>query len=613
FKVDIERNIAFPIFFPNGGNPLHAQGIYPLPCYLMYDPHIKAMGDKGAFQKDFLLPRINNTLGYKDLTAAERTTLAERIVKFLAPQSAKLLTEEKQLGVILIFDRRLSVFQKQQGKKREEDFLWIAESPLAPGFHLYLDGQEVLRKISEAKFYEAAELGQEKDVVSTFSNRKTDKAVSIYNKSWLWLSPTWEAPRSIYWNHDEWTKGIKVDEESYAAYLYGVQFLKDIQVPVSSAVLKEMFAPITNVEAKKMMSLDSFESIYGIPLVLPLTDGDSQQLFAKYRRLLKKEKEKQTESDLQLKVLAGIDRIVPAMEDSHRLTILYYSGDLSRGNMHIRAVIEDVIPSVANQVEKILYELETREIRKIQKAFGVKEYSVYRTQNLPALLANAYGPGYIWKSLQAVFHKEPLRLERLRMATARKLNESANKEDTWQMIQELIFYYSFLYFLKRYEETVLQRERSVSILADWDEFKRLYSQGRMELIHLKGIEQLGFAAGMLLRQFSNSYYQKTNKDFVKQRVMKFGSKLTPQMVWKNGLLRCEELSQQWSMNLGANFRPVLAQVLLGFLEKEEALIPEKDTFMTAFWSGYLLYKSEKKNEDGDEPDNEIREENGGID
>lgn len=613
FKVDTKRSVSFPVFYPNGGNPLHAQGIYPLPCYLVYDPHIKAMGDKEAFKEEFLLPRINTTLGYRNMAVKDRGVLAERITEFLASKTLGIITEEdKQLGVMMIFDERQSVFHRQEKKMDDDQFLWIGESLLFPGSHLHLDGNKTLDRIYEAKFCEAAELGQEKNAISTFSNQKTEKVVSIYNKSWLWLSPTWESPRSIYWNKDEWTKGIKVDEESYSAYLYGVQFLKEIQVPISSAVLKEMFAPITNVEAKKTMSFDSFESIYGIPLVLTLKDGDSRQLFSKYRRMLQKDNERQSDSDLQLKVLAGIDRLVPAMEDEHRLTILYYSGDLSRGNMHIRAVIEDVIPSVASKVEKILFELEKRETRRIQEAFGVKELPVFRTQSLPTLLANAYGPGYVWQSLQAVLHKEPLRLERLRMSIARKLNELANKEDRWQMIQELVFYYSFLYFFKKYEEIILQKQEGVNTLSDWADFKNLYGQGKLELIHLKSVEHLGFVAGLLLKQFSNSYYQKTGKDFVKQRVMKFGSKLTPEMIWKNGLLRCEELSQQWSLKLGANFRSALAVTLLGFLEKANELVSEKDVFMTAFWSGYLMYKADKKSEDGNESNIEI-EKNGGND
>ncbi len=618
FQVDSKRNVTFPIFYPNGGNPLHAQGIYPLPCYLMYDPHIKAMKDKEAFKKEFLLPRLGKTLGYRDRTEAERVALADRIAELLAARGAELITEDKQLGVMMIFDQELPMFHRYQEKRENEQSMWIAESPLTPGAHLHLDGEEVLKRIGRAKFYEAAELGKEKNALSTFTNRKTDEVVSIYNKSWLWLSPTWESPRSIYWNDDEWTKGIKVDEESYAAYLYGVQFLKEIQVPISSAVLKEMFAPITSVEAKKTMSMESFESIYGIPLVLPLTDGDSRQLFAKYQKLLKKRDEKQSDGDLQLKVLAGIDRIVPEMGDEHRLTILYYSGDLSRGNMHIRAMIQDVIPSVAGQVEKILYRLSARETGKIQEAFGVREQPVYRTQNLPALLANVYGPGYVWESLRSVFHKEPLRWERLHMATARKLNESANREDRGQMLQELVFHYSFLCFLKEYEEKILHKQGGVRTLADWDEFINLYNQGELKLEHLKNVEDLGFVSGLLLKQFHNSYYQKKKNenpkiDFIKHRVMKFGSKLTPEMIWKNGLLRCEEIDKQLEMNMGKNFYPVLAYTLLGFIEKKNLLITDKDLFMTAFWSGNLLYK--KNNEDGSELDEKMEktEEDGGMD
>jgi len=289
--------------------------------------------------------------------------------------------------------------------------------------------------------------------------------------------------------------------------------------------------------------------------------------------------------------------------DEHRLTILYYSGDISRGNMHIRAVIEDIIPSVAKMIEKILNLLKARETSIIQEAFGLKKQEFYRTQTLPSLLANAYGPGYVWYFLQATLHKELLNVGRLCLSTSRKLNELANKENWWQMAQELVFYYSFLYFLQQYEGKILKRKGGLKTLADWNDYMDLYSKGKLDLNYLESVEELGFAAGLLTKQFSNSYYQKTKKNFVKQRVMKFGSKLTPEMIWKNGLLRTEELAQQWEIKIGANFRPVLAHTLLGFLEKQDQLIPEKDTFITAFWSGYLLYQSEKKNDKFGEVEN----------
>ena len=45
FYVNTHENVSFPVLFPNGGNPLNAQGVYPVPCYLMYDRHIKTMTD----------------------------------------------------------------------------------------------------------------------------------------------------------------------------------------------------------------------------------------------------------------------------------------------------------------------------------------------------------------------------------------------------------------------------------------------------------------------------------------------------------------------------------------------------------------------------------------
>lgn len=81
----------------------------------------------------------------------------------------------------------------------------------------------VLELIREAKVQEATEPGGDTNQISTFTNKRSDRVVSLYNKSWLWLAPTWEMPRSIYWGKDEWIKGIKVDPESCEYFYYGTQ------------------------------------------------------------------------------------------------------------------------------------------------------------------------------------------------------------------------------------------------------------------------------------------------------------------------------------------------------------------------------------------------------
>ncbi|WP_054950067.1 hypothetical protein [Numidum massiliense] len=596
FHVDKTRNNAYPILYPQGGNPLVAQGTYPVPCYLMYDPHINGMNDVQSFAEKVVLPRLRNTVVYSGAEDEQLTAIAKKVADVLAAHYDSFITEEKQLGILYIVDHSLPTFQTKDERITDPRYLWITESKLKPDEHVYLDGDTALSGIIEAKFSEAKTLGHEKNAVSTFTNREEDEVASIYNKFWLWLSPTWEMPRSIYWGKAEWTRGVKIDRTTYEAYLYGVQFLKQITVPISSGILKEMFAPITSVEAKKHMKVTSFEPIFGVPLVLPLVEGDSQQLYDKYQKILNRGSEL-NDSDLHLQLLAGIDKVVPKVSDAHRLTLLYYSGDLSRGNMHIRMVIEDVIPTVAATLQKIVRGINRKDLFDIRKAFGSntdKDY--YRAQSLPSLLANAYGPGYVWSSLQSVFHRQPIKVKRLYRTTARKLSELANKEEHWGMVDELTFHYAFLAFYRRYQSEIAKQEERVKTMADWSQTLEDYHTGTVAMEKLRDTETLGFVSGLLLKQFSNSFHHKTGKDFVKHRVMKFGNKLTPEMIWKDGVLRCEELAAQWDMKLAKNFRPVLAQVLLGFLEAEQQnkLSAGKDQFMTAFWSGYLMYQKKEE-------------------
>lgn len=597
FKVARNRNVSFPVIYPQGGNPLNAQGAYPVPVYLMYEKHIKSMDDEQKFAEEVILPRLKKTVVYWKADEEYVNKIAKIAAAQLKENYHSFIKDEKQLGVLCICDLSAVCFKRLPDSEGTPGLLRIHESQLQPGAYLFLDGNETLKGIIEARFFEAKELGYKKRAISTFTNQE-DEVVSIYNKSWLWLSPTWEMPKSIYWGKKEWTNGIKVDKKSYEYYLYGTQFLKQITVPIKNTVLKEMFAPYMNVEAKQNMRSTSFEPIYGVPLVVPLLDGDSQQLFKKYRRILKQEK---SGADLHLDLLAGIERIIPRFSDEHRLNLLYYSGDLSRGNVHIRLMLTDIIPSVAARIQNILREVQTVDLFDIRKYFSVpQDRKYYRLQSLPSLISNAFGPGYVWSTLQKIFHKHQLKINRLYEATSRKLTELANKENRWAMIDELVFHHAFLAFYKKYCEEIVQYRERVSTLRDWESLLQKFHKGNIELKDLQTAEELGFVTGLLLKQFSNSYrYRTGHDDFVKHRVMKFGSKLTPEMIWKMGVLRCKELKEQWDLRLAGNFESVMAQVLLAFIEAEDQklLTKEKDRFMTAFWSGYLMYKKEQKEEE----------------
>ncbi len=595
FETDKARSFAYPIIATKGGDPSLPQGNYPIPCYLVYNSYFNKMNDAKHIAEKFVLPRLERTISYMTYEKERLEKISYKVANVLRNHYEEFIDKKDQKGILYIYDYSLPEFHNfSERTDKKSKYFWLTGSKLRPDEELHLDSDKCVENIVEAKITEAKTLGYENQAVSTFSNKLEDEVVSIYNKYWPWLSHTWEAPRSIYWGKEDFTKGVKVDLLSYEAYLYGTQFLNQITLPISSSILKEMFAPSMNAEAKKNMRYSSFERIYGVPIVLPLVKDNPEQIYGKYRYILDKDKEK-SKADIHLKLIAGIDTTLPKIEDEYRLTLLYYSGIIHQGNIHVRMIIQDVVPSVAKGLEKIVGDINTKEIFKIQRAFGRERMDrFYPLESLPSMLGNAYGPGYVWSSLETVFNKQSISIDRLHYFTSIKLNELANKGKHQDMINELIFYYGFINFYNRYNNEILKKGREINYMANWEYLLEKYHLGEIKIEDLKTAEELGYASGLTLRQFSNSYFHSAGNDFVKHRVMKFGSKLTPEMVWKNGLLQCEELAMQRSMNLADNFRMNLSQVLLATLEADEKgfLSENKDQFMTAFWSGYLMYKKQ---------------------
>lgn len=595
--VNLEKAQGIPITLPSGGNPLHAQGIYPIPVYPLYDRHINEFSDEKQTRK-YVYDRLIRTIPYMD-QKEKIDRLTAQVVNVLVNEAVKYVAEDKQLGILVIVDQSLTLYTNQE----QENTFFIANSSLT-NKPIFICSDKLIDNIIEARFLEATELGSAKNEISTISNEFSDELVSAYNKGWLWLSPTWEMPRSIYWKKDEWIKGIRLNRSEYEAYYYGTQFLKQIQTPLKSTIIKEMFAPIQNVEAKKKMKLDSFETIYGIPYFTPLTKGRPIEIYEKFKVLKEmKEAEDISDNDLHLELLSGIQgKIIPDLTDEYRLTILYYSGTLQRGDIHIRGQIEDVVPSVAYELQRIIKKLIKRPFIQIAEILNIPEDQLQNTRfkvsHLPTLLSNAYGPGYIWSTLQAVFHRKPISLKRVTKQTSRRLNELANKEDYWSMRHELLFYLIFLEFYKEYFSRVLKEKEGIDNMEKWEKLLESYQEGRLKAEDLNTTEKIGFITGCLLRQFERSYRAKTGKGFVDTRVMRFGSKLTPEMIWKNGLLRVQELQKQWELGIKENFHHALALVLQGIisLKDSQALTKEKDEFMTMFWSGYLMFQKTVKEE-----------------
>ena len=89
------------------------------------------------------------------------------------------------------------------------------------------------------------------------------------------------------------------------------------------------------------------------------------------------------------------------------------------------------------------------------------------------------------------------------------------------------------------------------------------------------------------------------KEYLETRVMRFGRALTPEIIWKKGLVEMEGLRMRRSLKLAENYFKALPLVLQAVLKlKEEGrFTKEKDEFMTMFWSGFLMLPTKEEAKD----------------
>src|SRR5690606_4528263 len=105
-----------------------AQGVYPIPCYLMYERHIEMMSNSREFAEKTLMPRLNNTLPYQGFPANEKKALSNIVAKTLADNYDNFSSDKKQLGILMIVDLRLEAFSILDEKEKLGHDLFIAES-----------------------------------------------------------------------------------------------------------------------------------------------------------------------------------------------------------------------------------------------------------------------------------------------------------------------------------------------------------------------------------------------------------------------------------------------------------------------------------------------------
>lgn len=597
---------------PRAGNPLKAQGWYGIASYPIYTKTLLQFsgkteaGEELEDQQESIASIAAFIKERKRKTSSLNLTdeLIDEISKEISKKTRELEFEKKErpYGLLLIAQLKDSPFQIADKPVMLGDsyFSNVGGSLLYPGRYIVADLAKVLDSFWPAKIAEGAEKGRI-ETGQCFVCKQNDELVSAYCKSWPWFLHTWDCPNPLSWGKNEMTNGIALCQDCYKALSYGATVLTKITTELDYHLTKEIFTPVSNAKGKEDAKKGQAKArIYGSAYALPILDlefnQEEREYFVEGFQLMLSNKTRENRLDTHLKAIAGFEYILPAefSKDDYRLNITYFSGDPNRGDIHVRAIIEDVVPSTAIKLEKISRAVQQYAIDVAQNMMELSEDNRNRILriygSLPYLLVNAFGSPYLWTTLDSIMHNARISTGRFVKNSSVRMNQLAHSwpNSLSSLRDEVLFYLSFKYFLKLYQEQVAIEKEGMEAVKDWQELRTMIREMPPENIVFADVEEIGFGAGVLTRIFAAQYYNVAGRDFLKHRVMTFGSDLTPRVIWKRALIKMREYATRLDMRVTNDFWQRLSMVLLAFEDKSVDIEKSRDSFMAMFWSGYNL-------------------------
>ena len=606
FRPDVQRAVGAPFVLPVGGNPLHPQGFYGIPVYPCWTKHLK------SFQKDskkiaaFLKGRIAKTQDI-ELDDAVISKIASKIYLLLS----HLELEAKSLGLLILAD--LDEDNERYYLLKESlvtsDICEIGSSRVNPGKVIAANLDKILKGFWEAKVCEGAEKGERKGSC-TICHQEAD-LVSAYSKSWPLMFPTWSCPLPVHFKDKQMVEHIALCSLCYKSLTYGAKLFMKLSVPLNYQVTREIFSPFDEGNIPKKRG--NIPQLYGGGFALPILDeflesGHERERFIEGMRTMINRKPRGG-MDAHMREVIGFDWVLPEEinRDELRVNLLYYSGNINRGDIHIRAYIEDVIPSMLHKLKAISNSVVSYGNDLMKELRFSKESIEYRKNVLsliPYLLTKAYGGSYLWDALQKVLHRETLSLNKHFANSARRIRSMVPQlpDTRWRIMDEVIFYLIYNQFLRLYCSEI-KVERGDRLMTDWKEILKKVFEYPVKDLSFSSPSELGFSAGCLVASFGRQYYMATGgkqggKDFLRHRVLVFGSSLTPNNIWKKALGQMLELEKKLDkIHLSSDFRQRVGVALAEYERLRSEIQSARDEFICSFWSGWALEGTRSKSKE----------------
>jgi hypothetical protein len=614
FRVDINRAVGIPFSLPAGGNPLHPQGRYGLPAYPCWSPHLQGFRDSPDGVRDFLKGRLERTPGLK-LSAEILDALCQRIHE--EAKRAFGATDQKRLGVLVLIDCSPDGFYTY-GRRRNSPTT-LGESQHVPGRFVEPNLERILEAVWSARLEEGAEIGERAEATCSISGA-SGRVVSSYCKAWPWAFPTWTCPVPHAGDTALMVEGIRLDAGSYRALTMGACVFNRLVKKVRSFIIHEVFSPTADSQGREIArgrkAID-LAAVFGAAFLLPVEDrffrdDDFKSLFAKRMlSLFTPPVMNGTQADRQLESVTGFECFIPEEfnQNEFHLTLVYFSGEPSRGDIHLRAYIQDVLPSVAAKLKSCAVKIAQEasqlfEIVHLAEKRRVYLYSCYKS--VPYLLARGYGGPHLWHQLEQALHRRPLGVKRVLANSAARMESLSHRlpDSRYDLAEEAIFYLSCREFIRNCNVGLTNTPQEEHMpMRPWRELLDAIEKGPIDQLHYDGASELGFGCGALVRQFSSLYWTATKageegKDYLKHRVLTFGADLTPDVVWKSALKQMFEVAKRYE-DIRSRFETFLQErvgaTMMEFHRLQDQVRSSRDEFMTAFWAGYSLQGYDHRN------------------
>lgn len=621
FQPEIARGIALPFVIPGSGNPRVAQGRYGAPVYPTYPKSFAVLSDL-SHANGFISSRLDKTMNLPIKLNENALNEVAKIIVSLAEQVQKKVAAKENQGhglIAVVYPEAGGPYQYMDKAPVTGDgnCVLVGESVLEPGKYIVARLDLLEKSFWGSKMAEGQEKG-ERDSCSICG--KDGESVSPYCKAWNWLSYTWDCPLSEIHRGKEPNLANAVGalcQDCYSALVVGAGIFDELSAPLPYRLTKELFMPVASAGGREAVkkSVSRPPVILGCAMILPVRKdvdiADSGEMLQEALNVFRSKNTRKHRNDRSLAAVIGFEAVLPDdfNKDDYRLIIIYYQK--SQADVQLRAIIEDVLPSTVSQLADCIpmvadEAVETkRRIAETEQDFTAENY-----RSLVYLLIRAYGGGYLWHTLRSILNKRPINRERFVKGAVLRLNgyAAASAEDTafWNLREEVAFYLAFHKFLNLYDTIILKGGNAVY---DWRQMLDKAAKTPPEQLSFENVEELGFAAGFLTRRFSRWYWHNTGgsrekgtkgKDFIKHRVMSFGSRLTPEMVWRKALSRFQEYAVKLDMNLTEDFRRRAGVVECEYRRLREQVERKRDEFIGSFWSGYMLAPEFTKEEIADD-------------